>query len=76
MAKICSITGRRTSTGNNVSHANNRTRRKYVSNIKTKKFYVPSLGKFVKMKVSCKGIKIINKIGVDKAIKQSKSLAQ
>lgn len=71
MAKICALTGRKTQTGNNVSHANNHTRRKFKPNIKVKKVFLPSEGKFVKIKVSTKGIKILNKIGIEKAIKKA-----
>ncbi len=76
MAKVCSITGRRTVKGNNVSHANNKTRRKYMPNMKAKRIYVPSLDKFVKIKVSSKGLKIINKLGVDSAIKKYKAIVK
>ena len=63
MAKVCQITGRKTQVGNNVSHANNKTKRKFYPNLQTKKFFLESEGVWVRMKVSAKAIRTINKIG-------------
>ena len=71
MSKVCEITGKKVITGNNVSHSNARTKRKFYPNIHKKKFYNEEEDKFVTLIVSAKGIKIINKKGVDKAIKDA-----
>ncbi len=65
MAKVCQITGKRTRVGNNVSHANNKTKRKFYPNLQTKKFFLESEGLWVQMKVSAKAIRTINKNGFE-----------
>jgi large subunit ribosomal protein L28 len=71
MAKFCDITGRKTQVGNNVSHANNKTKRKFYPNLQTKKFYVPALDQWIVLKVSCAGIRTINKIGIEAALNKA-----
>jgi len=58
--------------GNNVSHSNHRTRRRFYPNLQTKKFYIPEEDKFVTLKVSTSGIKIIDKKGISVAMKEAK----
>lgn len=65
MANVCIVTGKRPITGNNVSHANNKTRRRFSPNIHTHRFWVESENRFVKLKVSTKGMRIIDKNGID-----------
>lgn len=65
MAKVCQITGKRPMTGHNVSHANNKTKRRFLPNLQTHRFYVPSLKKFVRLRVSAKGMRTINKKGIE-----------
>jgi len=65
MANVCIVTGKKPVTGNNVSHANNRTRRRFSPNIHTHRFWVESENRFVKLKVSTKGMRIIDKNGID-----------
>lgn len=65
MANVCIVTGKRPITGNNVSHANNKTRRRFSPNIHTHRFWVESESRFVKLKVSTKGMRIIDKNGID-----------
>lgn len=65
MAKVCQITGKRTRVGNNVSHANNRTKRKFFPNLKKKKFFLESEGVWVDLKVSTSAIRTINKKGLE-----------
>ncbi|MFT4693461.1 MAG: large subunit ribosomal protein L28 [Francisella sp.] len=65
MSKVCMITGKRPVTGNNVSHAMNRTKRRFLPNLHTHRFWVESENKFIKLKVSAKGMRIIDKNGVD-----------
>jgi large subunit ribosomal protein L28 len=59
------VTGKKPITGNNVSHANNRTRRRFSPNIHTHRFWVESENRFVKLKVSTKGMRTIDKNGID-----------
>ena len=68
MARVCDITGKRTATGNNVSHANNRTRRRFLPNLHTHKFWVESENRWVKIRLSTKGMRIIDKNGIDAVI--------
>jgi len=65
MANVCVVTGKRPISGNNVSHANNRTRRRFLPNIQTHRFWVQSENRFVKLKVSTKGMRTIDKKGID-----------
>jgi len=58
--------------GNHVSHANNRTKRKFYPNLQTKKFYIPEEDKFITLKVSAAGIRNINKKGISAALKEAK----
>ena len=71
MARVCEITGKRTRTGNNVSHANNRTKRKFYPNLQKKKFFIPSLGEWVEMKVATSAIRTINKNGIEAVLKKA-----
>ncbi|KEY18496.1 50S ribosomal protein L28 [Kaistella antarctica] len=68
MSRICQITGKRAMVGNNVSHANNKTKRRFEINLLEKKFYLPELEKSVTLKVSAHGLRIINRIGIEEAI--------
>jgi large subunit ribosomal protein L28 len=65
MSKVCIVTGKRPATGNNVSHAMNKTKRRFLPNLHTHRFWVESENKFIKLKVSAKGMRIIDKNGVD-----------
>ena len=65
MSKVCQVTGKRPVTGNNVSHAKNRTRRRFLPNLHTHRFWVESENRFIKLKVSAKGLRIIDKKGID-----------
>ncbi|MFA8451097.1 MAG: 50S ribosomal protein L28 [Bacteroidales bacterium] len=72
MSRICEITGKKVITGNHVSHSNIKTRRKFYPNLHTKKFFVPENEEWVTLKVSAKGLKIIDKKGVYAAMKDAK----
>jgi large subunit ribosomal protein L28 len=65
MSKVCQISGKRTRAGNNVSHANNKTKRKFYPNLKTKKFFLASEGVWVVLKVATSTIRTINKNGLE-----------
>ena len=71
MSKICQITGKRAMVGNNVSHSNLRTKRKFDVNLFTKKFYWVEQDCWVDLNVSANGLRIINKVGLDAAIKNA-----
>ena len=64
MSKVCQLTGKRPITGNNVSHSNAKTKRRFLPNIQKKRFYIPETDKWVTLKVSAKAIKSINKLGI------------
>lgn len=72
MSRICQITGKKMMVGNNVSHANNRTKRRFYPNLQTKKFYIPEEDKYITLKVSTAGIRTINKKGVSIALKDAR----
>ncbi|MCX8491156.1 MAG: 50S ribosomal protein L28 [Cyclobacteriaceae bacterium] len=72
MARVCQITGKRPQTGNNVSHANNKTKRKFYPNLQTKKFFIPEEDKWIILKVSTKAIKTINLRGISAVLKEAK----
>ena len=65
MSRTCQVTGKSPAVGNNVSHAKNRTRRRFLPNLHSHRFWVESEKKFVKLKVSTKGMRIIDKQGID-----------
>ena len=65
MAKVCQVTGKRPVVGNNVSHAHNKTRRRFLPNLHTHRFWVESENRFVKLRLTTKGMRIIDKKGID-----------
>lgn len=70
MAKRCQVTGKKPMVGNNVSHANNKTKRRFLPNLHKKRFFVPSENRWIRIKVSARGIKTITKKGIDVVIKE------
>ena len=68
MAQVCVVTGKKPMSGNNVSHANNKTRRVFNLNLHNKRFWVETENRWVRLKVSAKGIKIITKRGIDSVL--------
>ena len=68
MSRYCQVTGKGVLTGNNVSHANNKTRRRFLPNVRKRRFWVTSLNKFVTLKVSTKGLRIIDKKGIEQVL--------
>lgn len=73
MSRICQITGKKPITGNRVSHSNVKTRRWFYPNIQEKKFFIPEENRWVSLKVSAKGMRIISKKGVLASIKDAKA---
>lgn len=68
MSKVCQITGKKVITGNNVSHSNRKTKRRFEPNLHIKKFWVPEMEAWVTLKVSSAGIRTINKKGIYQAL--------
>ena len=71
MSKVCQITGKKAITGNNVSHSKRRTKRKFNVNVSTRKFYWVEQDQWVRLTVSAAGLRIINKMGLDAAMKKA-----
>lgn len=72
MARVCQVSGKRPRVGNNVSHANNKSKRKFYPNLQKKKFYIPEEDKWVTLKVSTSTIRTINKNGITAVLKKAK----
>ena len=70
MSKVCKLTGKKPISGNNVSHSNRKTKRRFVPNIQKKRFFVPELDKFITLRISTSAIRTINKLGVYAYIKK------
>ncbi len=68
MSRVCQITGKRPMSGNNVSHANNRTRRRFLPNLHSQRFWLESEKKYIKLRISHKGLRIIEKLGIEKVV--------
>ena len=73
MSKVCQVTGKMPQSGNNVSHANNRVKRKFFPNLHTHRFWVETENRFVSLKLSTKGMRIIDKKGIDEVLKDIRS---
>jgi large subunit ribosomal protein L28 len=76
MSKVCQVTGKRPLAGNNVSHANRRTRRRFLPNLQSKRFWLESENRWVRLRVSQKGMRIIDKRGIDKVIADLRTQGQ
>ena len=72
MSKICDITGKKVQTGNNVSHANNKTKRTFSPNLHKKRFYIPEEDKWITLKVSTTALRTINKNGITKVLHEAR----
>ncbi len=68
MSRVCQVTGKKTVSGNNVSHAHNKTRRKFLPNLHYKKFWVESQNRWVRLRVSNSGLRTIDKLGIDSVL--------
>lgn len=68
MSRICQVTGRKPAFGNNVSHSHRKTRRRWNPNIQNKRFWVPNEKRWVTLTVSAKGVKTINKHGIERVL--------
>ncbi|MXZ81342.1 MAG: 50S ribosomal protein L28 [Gammaproteobacteria bacterium] len=68
MARVCEVTGKRTITGHNVSHAHNKTKRKFLPNLHRRRFWVESENRWVQLRVSSAGLRIIDKKGIEQVL--------
>ena len=71
MSKVCQITGKKAITGNNVSHSKRRTKRKFNVNVFNRKFYWVEQDQWIRLTVSASGLRLINRIGLDAALKKA-----
>ena len=76
MSRVCQVTGKRPMVGNNVSHANNKTRRRFLPNLHNHRFWVESENRFVRLRVSTKGMRMIDKLGIDKVLADMRAQGQ
>jgi len=76
MAKKCQVTGKKPVSGNNVSHAHNKTRRRFLPNVHDHRFWLESENRFVKLRVSAKGMRIIDKKGIEQVVADMRSNGQ
>ena len=65
MARVCPITGKRPIVGNRVSHANNKTKRRFEPNLQSHRFFIPGEGRWIRLRVTPRGIKTIDKLGIE-----------
>ncbi len=70
MSRVCQVTGKRPMTGNNVSHAHNKTRRRFLPNLHSRRFWLENEQRWVRLRVSNKGLKIIDKKGIESVIEE------
>ncbi len=68
MSKVCQVTGKRPVAGNNVSHANNKTKRRFLPNLHARRFWVETENRWIRLRISAKGIRIIDKLGIDQVL--------
>jgi len=73
MSRVCELTGKKAMVGNNVSHALNRTKRKFNANLTTKRFYIPEEDKWITLKISTSALKNINKLGISAVLKDARA---
>ena len=73
MSRVCQVTGKRPQSGNNVSHAKNRTRRRFLPNLHEHRFWVAAEKRFVKLRVSAHGMRIIDKLGIENVLEDIRS---
>ena len=68
MSRVCQVTGKKPMSGNNVSHANNKSKRRFLPNLHQRRFWVESENRWVRLRVSSKGLRIIDKLGIDQVL--------
>ncbi|MBK1734402.1 50S ribosomal protein L28 [Halorhodospira abdelmalekii] len=73
MSKVCQVTGKRPATGNNVSHANNKTRRRFLPNLHYHRYWVESENRWVRLRLSTQGMRLIDKRGIDTVLAEMRA---
>ncbi|VVD64744.1 50S ribosomal protein L28 [Pandoraea eparura] len=73
MARVCQVTGKAPMVGNNVSHANNKTKRRFLPNLQNRRFWVESENRFVRLRISKAGLRLIDKNGIDAVLADLRS---
>lgn len=73
MSRVCQVTGKKVLTGNNVSHSNRKTRRRFLPNLHWHRFWIPSESRYVRLLVSHKGMRIIDKRGIESILEEMKA---
>ena len=73
MARVCQVTGKGPMVGNNVSHANNKTKRRFLPNLQSRRFWVESENRWVRLRVSAKAIRTIDKNGIDAVLAEMRA---
>ena len=68
MSRVCQVTGKRPMAGNTVSHANNKTRRRFLPNLHTQRFWLENEKRFIRLRVSRQGLRIIDKLGIEQVV--------
>jgi large subunit ribosomal protein L28 len=76
MSKVCQVTGKRPITGNNVSHAHNKTKRRFLPNLHRKRFWVESENRWVRLRISSSGMRTIDKKGIDAVLAEMRANGQ
>ena len=76
MSRVCQVTGKRPQSGNNVSHAKNRTRRRFLPNLQSKRFWLEAEQRWVRLRISHKGMRIVDKHGIEKVLADLRAQGQ
>jgi len=76
MARVCQLTGKKPMSGNNVSHANNKTKRRFLPNLQNRKFWVETENRWVSMRITNAALRTIDKLGIDAIVKKCVQLAK
>lgn len=76
MSRVCQVTGKGPMSGNNVSHAHNKTRRRFLPNLHTQRFWLESEKRFVKLRISSKGLRTVDKLGIEQVVASLRARGQ
>jgi len=68
MARVCQVTGKAPMVGNNVSHANNKTKRRFLPNLQSRRFWLESENRWVRLRLTNAGLRLIDKLGIDRVV--------
>ena len=68
MARVCQVTGKKPMVGNNVSHANNKTKRRFLPNLQYRRFFLENENRWIRLRISCAALSLIDKVGIEKVV--------